>query len=408
MHYRRFAPCHFRLLLALCLSCWVCLGRAQKYSNDYLTIGVGARAHGMANTMTASIGDGTAGFWNPAGLTRLGNFQLNAMHAEWFAGIAKYDYLSFGNSLKNNSAFGVSVIRMGIDNIPYTFRLIGSDGSVNYDNVTPFSAADYAILGSYAKHLGMLRLGGSVKVVHRSIGRFAKAWGFGLDLGAQYETEGGFQLGLVARDVTSTFNAWKMNFTDEEKVILASNGNELPVSSVESTKPSFLLGTAYNKALSEKISLVAALDFDLTTDGQRNTLVSSKVISIAPHVGAELGFSDRVFLRAGIGNLQKVKQENDSGNQSLTMQPNFGVGLKLGRTGNFQVDYALTNIGKVSNVLYSHVFSIKIDFDASEKPSSNGNFFDDDKTEKRKSPKKKSKSDKGPSSKPRTVIEQID
>jgi len=47
-----------------------CLGFTQfrKYSNEFLNIGAGARGLGMGAAQAASVSDGTAGYWNPAGL----------------------------------------------------------------------------------------------------------------------------------------------------------------------------------------------------------------------------------------------------------------------------------------------------------------------------------------------------
>lgn len=59
-------------------------------------------------------------------------------------------------------------------------------------------------------------MGGNIKVIHRSIGSFGKAWGFGADLGVRYKGDK-FILGLSARDITTTFNAWSFNLTEEEK-----------------------------------------------------------------------------------------------------------------------------------------------------------------------------------------------
>ncbi|MBK7938490.1 MAG: PorV/PorQ family protein [Lewinellaceae bacterium] len=336
---------------------------SQKYSNEFLAIGVGARAHGMSGAQTAIVSDITSAYWNPAGLTEINApFQVSAMHAEWFAGVGQYDYLSFGKSLnKDHKSFlAFSLIRLGIDNIPYTINLVNTDGSINYDNVTEFSAADYALFGSYARKLKnpAFSVGGSVKVVRRVIGSIGSAWGFGADAGVQYR-KGNLMLGVTGRDLTTTFNAWSFNLTDREKAVFDSTQNEIPVSNTEITKPRFVLGGAYKIRVSPKITLLPALDFEWTTDGQRNVLISSKSFNIDPHFGLETDYDGFVQLRLGVANFQRVKDDFDPEKESLTFQPNFGVGIRLGR---LQLDYALTDIGNVSQVNYSHIFSLKLDF----------------------------------------------
>ncbi len=336
---------------------------SQKYSNEFLAIGVGARAHGMSGAQTALVDDITAAYWNPAGLTQIdAPFQIAAMHAEWFAGVGQYDYLSFGKALSRDrkSFLAFSLIRLGIDNIPYTINLVNTDGTINYDNVTEFSAADYALLGSYARKLKnpAFSLGGSVKVVRRVIGSIGNSWGFGADLGAQYR-KGGLMLGIQARDLTTTFNAWSFNLTEREKEVFTATGNEIPSSNTEITKPRFLLGGAYKFRLGEKVSMLPALDLEWTTDGQRNVLVSSKSFNLDPRFGLETDYSGFVQLRFGVANFQRVKDDFNPDKEVMTFQPNFGLGLKLGRV---QLDYALTDIGDQSQVNYSHIFSLRLDF----------------------------------------------
>ena len=45
--------------------------QTAKYSNEFLSLGVGARGLALANTMTALSADATAAYWNPAGLGRM-------------------------------------------------------------------------------------------------------------------------------------------------------------------------------------------------------------------------------------------------------------------------------------------------------------------------------------------------
>ncbi len=337
-----------------------------KYSNDFLNIGVGARAHGMSNAQVASVADATASFWNPAGLTQLQEpFQVAAMHAEWFAGIAKYDFISIAKPLdrEKDSAFGLSFIRLGIDGIPNTLRLYEPDGSVNYDNVTEFSAADYGVFLSYARSVKLkgkkLFVGGNAKIIRRVIGTFGNSWGFGLDIGVQYHASEKWRFGLVGRDITTTFNSWNFTLNEEEKTVFEQTGNDIPESTVEITLPRFSFGTAFATNFGEKVNFLGELNFDITTDGQRNVLISSSSLNIDPRLGLEFGYNEFIYLRGGLGNFQRAKDDLDPTREILTMQPNFGVGLVLGR---LKIDYALTDIGNVSQVLYSNIFSLTLNF----------------------------------------------
>src|SRR5438105_4971582 len=164
----------------------------RKYSNEFLNIGAGARGLAMGGAQVASVNDGTAGYWNPAGLVYVKDHpQLNLMHAEYFAGIGKYDYGSLVIPLKDNKrVLGLSILRFAVDDIPNTIFLVEADGSINYNNITSFSAADYAFLLSLAQSVKLkddnkkLSFGGNVKIIHRKAGDFATGWGFGIDLGA--------------------------------------------------------------------------------------------------------------------------------------------------------------------------------------------------------------------------------
>ncbi len=341
----------------------VAVGKAQSYSNEFLAIGVGARAHGMSGAVVATTGDVYSSYWNPAGLSSIESpVQLGLMHAEWFAGVAKYDFLGFAKPLGGDKkrTIALSVIRFGIDNIPYTLNLIGADGSINYENVRSFSAADYAIQGSYSQLLNEnLSIGGNVKVIRRVIGTLANAWGVGADLGIQYKI-GKFRLAAVGRDITTTYNAWTATLTADEKLAFANSGNTIPKTSVEITKPTFFIGAAYLTPLSSSINLTVEADAGLATDGQRNVLVSAKAFNLDPRFGFELEYQKNIWLRGGIGNFQRLKVEGDSTGtkRDLNFQPNFGVGLRLGR---LVIDYGLTNIGNTSAVQVSHIFSLKLD-----------------------------------------------
>lgn len=356
------------LILVLCFSFTTLTAQNEdeggsKYSNEFLSIGVGARAQGLGNAVIANVDDVYGGYWNPAGLvspTTSEHLQLGAMHSEWFAGVGKFDYLGVAMPLVNNKRrIGVSMVRFGVDQIPNTLSLYDEDGTINYDNVTEFSAADYGFLFSYAQKLkakdgNHFAVGGNLKIVRRLIGSFAHSWGFGVDLGAQFHTSKGLRLGLVLRDVTTTFNGWSFNFTEQEKDILAITGNAIPINSVEYTLPQILIGLGYHLEFG-KIGLTPELDLVATTDGQRNTLISAEPLSIDPSFGLEVDYNNIIYLRAGVRQFQRLKDLEDK--EFLTATPGFGVGLKLKA---FRLDYAYTTLGAVDNA-YSHIISLVLE-----------------------------------------------
>ncbi|MGB4772957.1 MAG: PorV/PorQ family protein [Chitinophagaceae bacterium] len=359
------------LSVLLTLSGWA---QFRKYSNEFLNIGAGARGLAMGGAQVASSQDGTSGYWNPAGLTGIKDYPvLSLMHAEYFAGIGKYDFLSLAIPMTDKKrTLGISILRFGVDDIPNTLFLIEPDGSINYNNIRSFSSADYAFLLSYAQTIRKtetksLSFGVNAKIIHRNVGTFASAWGFGLDAGIQYQT-GRWKLGLAARDLTTTFNAWTFNFTEQEKEILYLTNNDIPVKSTELTAPRLVAGAAYDFKLSKDINLLTEVNLDLTFDGKRNVLVSADPVSVDPRIGLELGYKQIIFLRTGIYNFQQALADGDTLNQKKVWiyQPSIGVGFKLKHIG---IDYAFTNLANQSNPLYTHIFSLRLNLVKTKKKS---------------------------------------
>ncbi|MBD0332373.1 MAG: PorV/PorQ family protein [Chitinophagaceae bacterium] len=355
------------LTLFLCLFSTIsALAQFRKYSNEFLNIGAGARGLAMGSAQVASVSDGTAGYWNPAGLVGVKNHpNANVMHAEYFAGIGKYDYASLAFPLASNKrTLGITALRFAVDDIMNTLFLVEPDGSINYNNIQAFSSADYAFLVSLAQkfresHNKNVHVGVNAKVIHRSVGHFAKAWGFGFDAGVQI-LQNKWRFGVAGRDITTTFNSWSFSFTEKEKQALYLTNNEIPVKSTELTAPRLVLGVARDFRASKKISFLAEANFDLTFDGRRNTLISSNAVSVDPKIGVECNINNVFYLRGGINNFQRALADGDTMNQKKVWiyQPSAGAGFKL---QNAKIDYAFTNLANQSNPLFTHVFSLQLE-----------------------------------------------
>jgi hypothetical protein len=363
----------YPVLILLCiLSTRLSHGQFRKYSNEFLNIGAGARGLAMGSAQVASVSDGTSGYWNPAGLVNIKEQpQLNLMHAEYFAGIGKYDYASLSLPLKDKKrVLGISLLRFAVDDIPNTIFLVEPDGTINFSNISKFSSADYAFLLSFAQQVKLAKnkkINGGInaKVIHRKAGDFTTAWGFGFDAGLQIQAEK-WRLGIVARDVTTTFNAWSFNLTEKMREVFYVTNNDIPVKSTELTAPRLILGGSYNFRLNKNINLLAELNGDFTFDGRRNTVVASDVVSLDPKMGLEASWKNVFFVRGGINNFQKALDDNDSSNVKKVWiyQPSVGAGFRI---SNVQIDYAFTNLANQSNPLYTHVFSLKADLKKNKK-----------------------------------------
>ncbi|MBN2090617.1 PorV/PorQ family protein [candidate division KSB1 bacterium] len=278
-----------------------------KYAGEFMSTGVGARALGMGGAHVAIGTDVTAGYWNPAGLIGVKFPQLVLMHSSRFNGIVKYDYGAIALPFQNHQALAISLIRLGVDDIPVT-SLANPDLPLGGDN-RPYIAkmvsdAEYAFYFSYARAVvGQFSYGVNLKLVHKAVGDNS-AWGLGFDIGILMNPWSDLLFGINLQDATTTLVAWD------------TRRNEL-------ITPTLKFGIAYPlwiKLLSSK--LVPVIDLDLRFENRRAAAQGNLgPISFDSHLGLEYNFLQSVALRVG----------SDTGFFTV------GAGLKLPQ---LQIDYA--------------------------------------------------------------------
>lgn len=339
-------------------------GNAQivrKYSNEFLNIGAGARGLAMGGAVISNQNDVYAPMWNPAGLTEINrDWQGAAMHAEYFESIAKYDYISFAKALDSkNGVLGISIVRLGVDNILNTTQMIDPDGNIDYDKISKFSTSDYAGIISYAFHPGgkqKLSLGVNAKIVYRNIGKFANGFGFGFDLGAIYYSDSGYKFGAMLRDATTTVNFWTINQKELSSVVNGEEFNPAPKDKMEITMPKINMGVSRNFEINRDIDLLpeAGLNVDFA---KTSSLISTDFASLTPYLGAEISYQKMIFVRAGLNKFQNVT-DIENLKRKVTMQPSAGIGI---RYRGLTLDYAITSTGIGGSNYFSNFFSLKLD-----------------------------------------------
>jgi hypothetical protein len=314
------------LAAAVAVLCWLPLqpgpASATRYAGEFLRIGVGARALGMGSAFVGLADDGTAAYWNPAGLATLEQRQVTAMHAEQFGSIVQYDFLSYvmpvGSPGKPKQAISLSLVRLGVDDIPDTrgLTIIDANGNGKFDYPEDLlvvdesrfvfdSDNDVALLFSYARDVRPgLSLGGNFKYIRQWLGDSLRSNGFGIDLGVLYVGRKGLSLGATLRDATTTRILWNTGTS-------------------EFIAPSVRLGAAKTRGFKDRRHLVtAALDVQVGFSDERlSSQAHLGAVTFEFHPGLEYWFDRRLALRAGFE------------------AQNFTAGAGI-RYGKFGLDYA--------------------------------------------------------------------
>jgi hypothetical protein len=304
-----------------------------KYAGEFISLGVGGRALGMGGAFVALANDVTAGYWNPAGLSHMIYPQITFMHDEQFGSLVNYDYGAVAMPLGFNSSIGVSIIRLGVDDIANT-QNAGVDGNgnpasdpylpgfrIDPSRVTYFNAADWAFYLTYSKkHSEVFSYGANVKIIRRELGDNS-ATGIGFDIGVWYAPLEGLVLGANLQDVTTTFMAWN------------TGTNEL-------ISPTMKIGSAYFiEAFDGRFT--PALDMDLRFENRRSaSTVNIGSVSADLHSGVEFQFRNLVALRVGYSDIKQVT---------------FGAGVVLPK---LHIDYTFAKFTPTDGLGDTHRISL--------------------------------------------------
>lgn len=309
-----------------------------KYAGEFMALGVGGRALGMGGAYAALAQDATAGYWNPAALSRINYPEIIVMHDERFGSLLNYDYASVAIPYGPDASLGLSVLRLGIDGIPDTRNawvdvngngIFDDNNRPDYSKITYFNASDWAVYLTYSKKSSEeFAYGANVKLVRRDLAEHG-ATGIGFDIGLLYSPFPDFFVALNAQDITTTLVAWS---TGRNEVIT----------------PTLKLGSAYFIDLFGG-RLAPAFDVDLRFEHRRFASIGYLKIpgigatSLDTHVGLEFDFKNIVAARLGYNDIKQLT---------------FGAGVHLRK---MDVDYSFARFGVEGNNLGdTHRISLRI------------------------------------------------
>ncbi|MBU0507385.1 PorV/PorQ family protein [bacterium] len=292
------------ITLAVIMFCWpfshasaqLVIGR---YAGEFLSLGAGARALAMGGASVASPTPSSAGYYNPSGLVGIERRHVEFMHASQFDNLYTYDYLSFAQPMEGGLAGALTVLYTRVGDIPIT-RLADPSAPLSDANrvIVEKKTGDHelALMAAAARQLsGGWRVGANAKLLFKTVAD-ESAYGLGLDLGIGRSLGKRFEVGLAARDLTTSILAWSTGRT-------------------EAILPSFVVGGAWSCALSSlnaDVTIAADVDAHFESRGEAES-VEAGPLSAEPRVGLEYLIARTVALRGGMN--------GDS--------PAFGAGLNF-------------------------------------------------------------------------------
>lgn len=156
----------------------------DNHALPFLRTGVGARAYGLGNAYNALASDATAGFFNPAGLSRINKWSFSSMlSADMFAD-RNFNYLALAGAFKWGS-LGASWINAGVTDVELT-------------NGTTEDYMDNYFLLSYANCSKAFHWGVNLVIANNKV---AEETGVGGDVGFQLDITDEARFGLMAQSL---------------------------------------------------------------------------------------------------------------------------------------------------------------------------------------------------------------
>jgi hypothetical protein len=250
-----------------------------------LLIPMGVRSVGMSGANIATVSNSEAIYWNPAGLSKISNSEVNFSYMSYFADMT-ISYASAGFTIDGVGTIGLSLQSLDIGEIDVT-TIQSPEGTGQ------ILKPDYLTLtASYAKALtDRISFGVNTKLISEQIGDMS-ASAVGFDLGLQYRSNYGIDFGISLKNIGTKieFGGTPIEFNSDipnanpnattRKTSLDMAEHELPTS--------MNIGLAYTTDVGKGQKLNIAGQYS------NNSFLQNDLIT-----GFEYSYLEFIFLRAG-------------------------------------------------------------------------------------------------------------
>lgn len=307
---------------------------------QFLKIGVSARTIAMGEAFAAVANDVSAIHTNPAGLARIFANEAMFTHTNWIAN-TNFDFGAFALNLGTMGTLGFMVQSFSSGDM--AVRTVEQpDGTGEFFHVQNLAGAI-----AYARNLTEnFSVGLSLKYIHEQIWHMS-ANAIAVDIGTLFYTPfWGVRLGASVTNFGSTMQLSGRDIKFAYDPDPANNGN-VSIVNAEHEMLSyplplrFQVGIAKDVFASEYNRLTVAVDALHPNDNFEYV-----------NVGAEYGWKELVFLRAGYKSLFL-----DDSEEGLTL--GFGAHIRISGTLILKADYAYADFGRLEN---AQRFSLAVRF----------------------------------------------
>jgi len=284
--------------------------------------------------------------WNPAHYDEESDRFFTYAHQSRFAGIVNSDLAAFSLHTPARRPIEMVLLHESVTDIPDTRGLLldwGLDGipgtrdagegngildegeRLNEDKLKRFNQRQWGVYLSTVWRIKSTLLGLGIKGLFHSLGEYYGS-GFGVDLGLKRPLWSGAQLGLVIKDVTTSWLVWENGIT-------------------ERTLPSFVAGVSQMTEI-PFVPVKVTLSGDIVINGNGRSLDDDfriREMGGNYRLGAEVRIKNKLLLRFGRNDIATITS---------------GLGMEW---SSFTIDYAFQLEPPSSGLGNSHLISFSVD-----------------------------------------------